>query len=202
MAEISRAEYVASFGPSKGDRIRLADTDLVIEVERRNGGFRPGLAQRQTRRDGEEFIDLAFRYADEAFNQTYAAAGADRPVTLFINDYNTEQGGKQDRYVALVRPEAVGLGLTAYINVRLEKHTETHKRNPMDVFRASVQTWPEVVECYAMSGDMDYLLRVQVEDLTAFSRFAMDKLMQHPAVVDMRSSFTLQRIKETTQLQV
>ena len=47
-----------------------------------------------------------------------------------------------DRYVALVKPEAVGLGLTAYLNVRLEKHTESHKRNPMDLFRASVQTWP------------------------------------------------------------
>ena len=55
---------------------------------------------------GEEFIDLAFRYADEAFNETYAAPPSDtveaRPVTLFINDYNTEQGGKQDRYRALV----------------------------------------------------------------------------------------------------
>jgi len=49
---------------------------------------------------------------------------------------------------------------------------------------------------------MDYLLRVQVEDLKKFSKFAMDKLMQHPAVVDMRSSFTLQRIKETTEIAV
>jgi Lrp/AsnC family leucine-responsive transcriptional regulator len=67
-----------------------------------------------------------------------------------------------DRYVALVQPEAIGLGLTAYLNVRLEKHTESHKRNPMDLFRASVQTWPEVVECAALTGDMDYLLRVVV----------------------------------------
>lgn len=57
-----------------------------------------------------------------------------------------EESGVIDCYVALVKPEAVGLGLTAYINVRLEKHTENHKRNPMDLFRAGVQTWPEVVE--------------------------------------------------------
>ena len=57
-----------------------------------------------------------------------------------------EESGVVDRYVALVRPEAVGVGLTAYLNVRLEKHTEGHKRNPMEVFRASVQNWPEVVE--------------------------------------------------------
>src|SRR5438309_1367689 len=61
-----------------------------------------------------------------------------------------EEAGVIDRYVALVRPQAVGLGLTAYLNVRLEKHTESHKRNPMDLFRASVQTWPEVVECAAL----------------------------------------------------
>ena len=58
-----------------------------------------------------------------------------------------EESGVIAGYVALVKPEQVGLGLTAYINVRLEKHTESHKRNPMDLFRASVQTWPEVVEC-------------------------------------------------------
>jgi Lrp/AsnC family transcriptional regulator, leucine-responsive regulatory protein len=60
-----------------------------------------------------------------------------------------EDTGIIERYVALVKPESVGLGLTAYINVRLEKHVESHKRNPMDLFRASVQTWPEVVECGA-----------------------------------------------------
>ncbi|MBA4006085.1 MAG: AsnC family transcriptional regulator, partial [Delftia sp.] len=69
-----------------------------------------------------------------------------------------EDGGVIDRYVALVQPETVGLGLTAYLNVRLEKYTETSKRNPMDVFRASVQTWPEVVECVSLTGEMDYLM--------------------------------------------
>src|SRR5215510_413434 len=58
-----------------------------------------------------------------------------------------EETGVIGGYVALVPPERVGLGLTAYINVRLEKHAETHKRNPMDLFRAAVLTWPEVVEC-------------------------------------------------------
>jgi Lrp/AsnC family leucine-responsive transcriptional regulator len=51
-----------------------------------------------------------------------------------------EETGAIAAYVALVPPERVGLGLTAYINVRLEKHTESHKRNPMDLFKAAVQT--------------------------------------------------------------
>jgi Lrp/AsnC family leucine-responsive transcriptional regulator len=109
-----------------------------------------------------------------------------------------EESGVIDRYVALVKPESVGLGLTAYINVRLEKHTESHKRNPMDVFRASVQTWPEVVECAALTGEMDYLLRVMVADMAHYSRFIMDTLLKHPSVEDCKTSFVLDRVKATT----
>jgi Lrp/AsnC family leucine-responsive transcriptional regulator len=109
-----------------------------------------------------------------------------------------EDAGVIDRYVALVRPESVGLGLTAYLNVRLEKHTETHKRNPMDIFRASVQTWPEVVECVALTGEMDYLLRVVVQDMAHYSRFIMETLLKHPSVEDCKTSFVLDRVKATT----
>jgi Lrp/AsnC family transcriptional regulator, leucine-responsive regulatory protein len=113
-----------------------------------------------------------------------------------------EEAGVIDRYVALVNPEGVGLGLTAYINVRLEKHTESHKRNPMDLFRASVQTWPEVVECAALTGDMDYLLRVVVQDMAHYSRFIMDTLLKHPSVEDCKTSFVLDRVKATTAIPV
>ena len=113
-----------------------------------------------------------------------------------------EESGVIDRYVALVKPEAVGLGLTAYINVRLEKHTESHKRNPMDLFRASVQAWPEVVECAALTGEMDYLLRVVVADMAHYSRFIMDTLLKHPSVQDCKTSFVLDRVKTTTAVPV
>jgi Lrp/AsnC family transcriptional regulator, leucine-responsive regulatory protein len=113
-----------------------------------------------------------------------------------------EDAGIIDRYVALVKPEKVGLGLTAYINVRLEKHTESHKRNPMDVFSASVQTWPEVVECAALTGEMDYLLRLLVRDMSAYSRFIMDVLLKHPSVQDCKTSFVLTEVKSTTAVPV
>jgi Lrp/AsnC family leucine-responsive transcriptional regulator len=113
-----------------------------------------------------------------------------------------EEAGVIDHYVALVKPEAVGLGLTAYLNVRLEKHTERHKRNPMDLFRASVQTWPEVVECASLTGDMDYLLRVVVQDMAHYSRFIMDTLLKHPSVQDCKTSFVLDRVKATTAMPV
>ena len=109
-----------------------------------------------------------------------------------------EESGVIDRYVALVQPETVGLGLTAYLNVRLEKYTETSKRNPMDVFRASVQTWPEVVECVSLTGEMDYLMRVVVADMQHYSRFIMDTLLKHPSVQDCKTSFVMDRVKVTT----
>lgn len=113
-----------------------------------------------------------------------------------------EESGVIAGYVALLRAEKVGLSLTAYLNVRLEKHTETHKRNPMDLFRAAVQTWPEVVECAALTGEMDFLLRVVVQDMAHYSRFIMETLLKHPSVQDCKTSFVLDRVKNTTALPV
>ena len=113
-----------------------------------------------------------------------------------------EASGVVIGYVALLRPERLGLSLTAFINVRLEKNTETHKRNPMDAFRASVQGWPEVVECASLTGEMDYFLRVVVADMAHYARFVMDTLLKHPSVQDCKTSFVLDRVKSTTALPI
>ncbi|ODV09618.1 MAG: AsnC family transcriptional regulator [Rubrivivax sp. SCN 70-15] len=113
-----------------------------------------------------------------------------------------EDAGVIAGYVALVAPERVGLGLTAYISVRLEKHIDSHKRSPMDAFTAAVQAWPEVVECAALTGEMDYLLRVLVRDMAHYSHFVMDSLLKHPSVQDCKTSFVLQRWKGTTAVPV
>jgi Lrp/AsnC family transcriptional regulator, leucine-responsive regulatory protein len=75
-------------------------------------------------------------------------------------------------------------------------------RSPMDAFAAAVQSWPEVVECAALTGDMDYLLRVLVRDMDHYSRFIMDCLLKHPAVQDCKTSFLLRRLKGTTALPI
>ena len=113
-----------------------------------------------------------------------------------------EEGGVIAAYVALVPPERVGLGLTAYLNVRLEKQTDNPLRNPRDLFRAAVQTWPEVVECAALTGEMDYLLRVLVQDMQHYARFISDTLPKHPSVQDCKTSFVLERLKNTTAVPV
>lgn len=131
------------------------------------------------------------------YDQLAAEVGLS-PSAVLRRVKRLEETGVIDRYVALIKPESVGLGLTAYITVRLEKHLESHKRSPMDLFRASVQTWPEVVECAALTGEMDYLLRVLVADMAHYSRFIMDTLLKHASVQDCKTSFVLDRVKSTT----
>ena len=111
-----------------------------------------------------------------------------------------EDVGLIRHYVAILDAAKLGLGLTAYATVRMDKHSDAPKRSTMKSFRDVVQGWKEVVACYAMTGEMDYLLRVQTVDLDHYSRFVMDKLLRHPAVLDVRSSFMLERIKDTTAL--
>ncbi|MCM2252818.1 MAG: Lrp/AsnC family transcriptional regulator, partial [Ramlibacter sp.] len=107
-----------------------------------------------------------------------------------------EESGVIKRYVALVDPLKVGLSMLAYVSVKLEKKGQM----PADEFSSAVNSWSEVIECYSMTGEMDYLLRVQVKDLDHFSRFIMGKLLKQASVVDVKSSFALDRVKETTVL--
>jgi Lrp/AsnC family leucine-responsive transcriptional regulator len=107
-----------------------------------------------------------------------------------------EKAGVIRRYVALVDARKVGLALTAFVNVKFEKRG----RMPTDAFAKAVRDWPEVLGCHSLTGDMDYVLRVQVEDLDHFSRFVMDSLLKHPGVLDVKSSFVLEEVKETTAL--
>lgn len=133
-------------------------------------------------------------------NQELADRVALSPSPCLRRVRRLEESGVIRQYAALLDPARVGLGLMAYVNVKLEKRATTRGRFAADDFRDSVERWPEVVECCATTGDADYLMRVYVRDLAHFSRFVMDTLLRHPGVMDVRSSFALQRIKDTTAL--
>ncbi len=118
-----------------------------------------------------------------------------------------EEAGVILGYAALLDARKLGLALLAYVNVRLEKRGEDLPGRaamppPAELFRDAVRAWPEVVACHAMTGDMDYLLRVQVADMEHFSRFMHGQLLRHPSVVDIKTSFSLECFKETTALVV
>ncbi len=148
---------------------------------------------------------LAILQADGRLtNQEVAEKVSLSPSPCLRRIKRLEQAGVIRQYVALLDAGKLGLGLLAYVNVRLEKHGDSQAagsaHSPRANFAASVASWPEVVACYAMTGDMDYLLRVHVEDMDHFSHFMMETLLRHPAVLDVKSSFALQRIKDTTAL--
>ena len=129
-------------------------------------------------------------------NQDLAERVALSPSPCLRRVRALEENGVIRRYVALLDPIKVGLGLLAYVTVKLEKKGKM----PVEQFTRSAQSWPEVVACYSMTGDMDYLMRVQVEDLDHYSRFIMDKLLKQEGVIDIKSNFVLERIKDTTAL--
>jgi Lrp/AsnC family leucine-responsive transcriptional regulator len=107
-----------------------------------------------------------------------------------------EDRGVIDRYVALLDPHAVGLHVSVFIQISLEKQT----KDALDVFEAAIKERPEVMECYLMSGDSDYLLRVVVENVQALERLIIDKLTPISVVANIRSSFALKQVKYETAL--
>lgn len=100
------------------------------------------------------------------------------------------------RYVTLVDPAHVGLPVSVFVQVSLERQVET----ALEEFERAVQGWPEVMECYLMTGDADYLLRVVVADLDAYHRFLIDDVTRVPGVASIKSSFALKQIKYRTAL--
>ncbi|UXI68392.1 Lrp/AsnC family transcriptional regulator [Tahibacter amnicola] len=99
-------------------------------------------------------------------------------------------------YAAQVDPAAVGLGLQAFVRVQLARHDAPSIAH----FVQRVQDSREVVACHALTGDMDYLLHVVVEDLDHFSRFLLDRLLNESGVADVNSSFVLRTVKRTHAL--
>ena len=94
-------------------------------------------------------------------------------------------------YAARVDPKAVGLGLHAFVREQLERHDPASVQH----FGDGVRGWDEVVACYALTGDMDYLLHVVVQDLEHFSRFLLDNLLNASGVADVNSSLVLRAVK-------
>lgn len=107
-----------------------------------------------------------------------------------------EESGLIRGYAALLDPLRLGLGLQAYVTVTLDKRRDTQ----INAFNAAMQASPEVLSCMALTGEMDYLLHVIAEDLEHFSRFLMDRLLKLEGVANVKSSFVLQSVKDTTEL--
>jgi Lrp/AsnC family transcriptional regulator len=100
--------------------------------------------------------------------------------------------------VRLVHAEKVGRGVNVLCNVRMRSHAAEAR----GAFEDFVQTRPEVVECFSMSGEWDYLIRVVVADVADYNRFLMETLLGHPSVSGAASHFALDMTKYTTAIPV
>ena len=98
-------------------------------------------------------------------------------------------------HVALVDPKSVNVGVTVFVNIRTSQHTQAW----FDQFHATVDSIPEVMEFYRMSGDIDYLLRVVVPDIAAYDK-VYKRLTADTDLSDVSSSFAMEEIKFTTAL--
>lgn len=107
-----------------------------------------------------------------------------------------ERAGIIRRYVALLDARAIGLGVSVFIHVRLEKQVE----GALETFEATMKRYPEIMECYLMTGDSDYLLRLVVADVDALQRFIVEEISRMPGVSNIRSSFALKQVKFETAL--
>ena len=107
-----------------------------------------------------------------------------------------EEAGIIERYAALVNPRKAGFSLTSMTLVTLARHEQKHVEN----FVREVQRHPEVLECFATSGEADFHLRVVVEDMDAYNRFLDNFIFRLPGVSQVRSDIVLKEIKMDTAL--
>lgn len=109
-----------------------------------------------------------------------------------------ERMGVLKGYVALVDPNAIGLDITAFIRVALDRQEAAQ----LDEFEQMVARWPEVLECYLMTGEADYQLRIVARSLAEYEAFLRDKLTKAPGIAKIQSSLAFRPVVYRTELPI
>ena len=118
------------------------------------------------------------------------------PPQCYRRVQRLEQDGIIRGYAAQVAPAAIGLGVVAFVNLNIDREQFKHVR----ALEQAIRQFPEILECYTISGDFDYLLKVVAADLKSLSNFLTDRLMQVPGVSGVRSMVCLEEIKPPSPL--
>ena len=135
--------------------------------------------------------------ADSTINQLELAdyCGLSR-TSLWRRMRELEDAGVIRKRVALLEPRAMGLQIHVLLAVSMVAHSE----NTATSFETYVMDLPEVIECYSVSGDRDYVLLVVSRDMESYNEFLNTRILHHPSVQSASSSFALRRIKYSTEL--
>ena len=107
-----------------------------------------------------------------------------------------EAAGVIRRYVALIDPKQLGLGLNVFISISLKEQSKA----ALGQFESRIAEHDEVMECYLMTGDSDYLIRVAVADIGSLEKFILEQLTPIPGIEKIRSSFALKQVRYKTAL--
>jgi DNA-binding Lrp family transcriptional regulator len=107
-----------------------------------------------------------------------------------------EQGGLIERYVALLNQKKAGVGGTVFVHIALRREEQSE----LAAFEEAVKDIPEIMECYLMTGEFDYLLRVVVSDMADFERLHNEALTRLPGVARVNSSVAIRTVTKTTEL--
>jgi DNA-binding Lrp family transcriptional regulator len=118
------------------------------------------------------------------------------PAPCLRRVQSLEKDGIIGRYVTLLNPNAVDCGVTVFVQISLDLQVEGR----LEAFEQAILGRREVLECYLMTGDADYLIRVVVPDVAAYERFLKDSLTRVEGVAGIKSSFALRQVKYSTAL--
>lgn len=151
----------------------------------------------QVRLDDTDLRILAVLQEDARITNVDLAAQVHlSPSPCLARVKRLEREGVIRRYLTLVNPKAVGLGVSVFVQIRLKQQIESALR----AFEEAVAGWPEVMECYLMTGESDYLLRVSVADLDEFQFFVTSCLAKTPGLATIHSSVALKQVTYKTAL--
>ena len=109
-----------------------------------------------------------------------------------------EERGLIDRYVALLDHKKVGLTDTVFVHIVLKRE----EKSELEAFENAVKNIPEILECYLMTGEFDYLLHIVVANMADFERLHNDSLTQLPGVSRVNSSFAIRTVQKTSELPI
>lgn len=140
---------------------------------------------------------LAELQRDAARNQTELAeiVGMSRSSCWRrIRDF--EEAGLIERQVVLLNPKKAGISIEVLVLVAMTEHTEKNRES----FERHVTLLPDVMECFSVSGERDYLLQVVARDMDSYNDFLNAEILRHPAVQSASSTFVLRRVKYSTAL--
>lgn len=141
-------------------------------------------------------ILAALQQDGRAANVEVAARAGLSPSPCLRRVRQLEDAGIIKGYHAELSRQGIGLGLTVFVGVKVERHHD----DTAAAFRTAILALPEVVSCHLVSGEADFLLQVVLPDLAAYERFLLGVLLKLPGVTDIRSNFAIQTVKDNAPL--